>query len=298
VVAEFLVVTGIVVGVDGSNGAANALRWAVREADLHDIPVTAVLAWSYLDQHRAAATSFDPGYTEDDARAALDASVHAALDGAPAATVDRLVVCDRAAPALLAASSRADLLVVGARGLGGFRGLVLGSVSQQCLHHTARPICVVHGTHQLDGPLAGRIVVGVDGSSTAQQALQWAVDEARLRTAEIDIVHAWRAPIPFAGVAPLAATSMDPAAMERAARENLDINARSVNMVGLARRVNRILVSGGAAAMILETAKGADLVVVGSRGLGGFTSLLLGSVGQQVATHAGCPVVVIRPREK
>jgi nucleotide-binding universal stress UspA family protein len=134
----------IVVGVDESAGAAAALRWAMTEAEARGWSPRAVLAWGYLDQHHATpGQSFDPAYGEADAQAALDAIVAEVVGSARAATVDRKLVNDLPARALLDASEGADLLVVGARGLGGFRGLLLGSVSQQCLHHATCSVAVV-----------------------------------------------------------------------------------------------------------------------------------------------------------
>ena len=136
-----------------------------------------------------------------------------------------------------------------------------------------------------------RIVVGIDGSETARRSLQWAAGEARLRRAALEVVHAWS--MPYLLGLPYTSANVDPAWIEDAARSTLDAAVDSLDMTGLAQPVERILVAGGAASAILEAAKGADLVVVGSRGLGGFSGLLLGSVSHQVVHHANCPVVVI-----
>jgi nucleotide-binding universal stress UspA family protein len=148
----------IVVGVDGSEGAAAALRWAVQEGGYRrDATVVAVLAWSLLDQHHPDGRTFSPTYGPTEARQALAIYVERARAGeateaaegeagvAPnaAAAVELEVVNDLPARALLDASARADLLVVGARGLGGFRGLLLGSVSQQCAHHAPCPVVII-----------------------------------------------------------------------------------------------------------------------------------------------------------
>ncbi|HET7720992.1 MAG TPA: universal stress protein, partial [Acidimicrobiales bacterium] len=136
--------TGIVVGVDGSEGAATALRWAVEEGRIRGWPVTAVAAWALLDQrHVEPDAPFDPDYGADDAAAALAAHVSDALGPERSALVSRRTVNDLPATALLQAAEGADLLVVGARGLGGFKGLLLGSVSQHCLHHAPCPVAVV-----------------------------------------------------------------------------------------------------------------------------------------------------------
>ena len=135
-----------------------------------------------------------------------------------------------------------------------------------------------------------RIVVGVDGSGCSLRALQWAVDEARRRDATLDVVHAWH--LPNAGVYPYFAGYMDLDLFESDGRQILD-GALADAKVDSAVQVEPILVQAGAARALLDNAKGADLLVVGSRGRGGFAALLLGSVSHQVALHAPCPVVII-----
>ena len=135
-----------------------------------------------------------------------------------------------------------------------------------------------------------RIVVGVDGSEASERALQWAVEEAGLRGASVTIVNAWS--MAFAGGGfPYAGLAIDPGSFETAGQEVLDAAVRSAEASGVT--IETSLVCGGAAESLLAAAKGADLLVVGSRGRGGFTGLLLGSVSHQVAHHAPCPVVII-----
>jgi len=286
---------GIVVGVDGSDGAAGALQWAAREARLHRWDLTAVLAWGYLNQHHSDLSVFDPEYSTPQAEEALRTYIGKVLGPDEAADVRQRTVCDLPARALLESATGADLLVVGARGLGGFKSLLLGSVSQQCLHHATGPIAIVRAVEQPTGtePTMERIVVGVDGSQTSRAALEWAVQEARLRQASVEALIAWH--LPNVGAFPYVGTAFDPAAFEAAARETLDHVVDGVDADGLPRPIERIVYLGDASSGIITTAKGADLIVVGSRGLGGFSGLLLGSVGHHVAHHAPCPVVIIPP---
>jgi nucleotide-binding universal stress UspA family protein len=180
------------------------------------------------------------------------------------------------------------MLVVGARGLGGFRGLLLGSVSRQCLHHADVPTVVVRDKEDAG---AG-IVVGVDGSQAAQAALQWAVDEARLRDAGLTVVHAY--PLAPFGVYPYAAMSIDAALLPKAAEKVLDGCIDRVDTSDV--RLTRVTAVGGAAAPLVEMSGKAELVVVGSRGAGLLARMTLGSVASQVAAHAACPVAVIPHR--
>jgi nucleotide-binding universal stress UspA family protein len=281
---------GIIVGVDESAIAAEALRWAVSEGALRSQPVTAVLAWGYLDQHHATQDHpFDPDYHEDDARAALAALVERALG--PNATVEQRTICDLPARAVIEAGAGAELVVVGARGIGGFRGLLLGSVSRQVLHHAPCPVAVIHA------PLVQRperIVVGVDGSDVSRAALAWAVEEGRLRHAPVVAVHAWHAAVGgLAYVTPV----VDAEALEAAARQLLERELEAVDASGLPAPVERLIVIDSPAGAILDAAERATLIVVGKRGQGGFKELLLGSVSDQVTQHASCPVVLI-PRRR
>lgn len=131
----------IVVGVDGSDNAQRALRWAVEEARVRGVPVRVVTAWSYLQQPEG----FDPSWGEAGARRILDGAIDALGAAAEGVELERVVVCDLPARAVLDAARDAELLVVGARGLGGFRGLLLGSVSQQVAHHASCPVVIVPG---------------------------------------------------------------------------------------------------------------------------------------------------------
>jgi nucleotide-binding universal stress UspA family protein len=284
----------IVVGVDKSDGAEAAFRWAEREGRARGWSVTALLAWDYLDQHRARpGEPFDPTYNEADARRALDEIVVARGRRETSPLIERKVVQDLAARALLEASQEADLLVVGARGLGEFKGLLLGSVSQQVLHHARCPVVVVrpHGPPRRAKGIE-RIVVGIDGSDGSKRALDWALDAALAHGAAVEAVHAWMTP---AVAEPLAVMSLDPALLAEAARATLDAAIADADTHGLPAPIVRTVTVASAAGAILQAAEAADLVVVGARGIGGFRGLLLGSVSQQVANHATCPVVVIPP---
>jgi nucleotide-binding universal stress UspA family protein len=138
-----------------------------------------------------------------------------------------------------------------------------------------------------------RIVVGIDGSEGSELALEWAVDEARRRHAILDAVTAWQPP--YVSGYPVTTGTFDPRRLEEGAREILDHAVDSVDARGLPEPIGRFVNLGSAATTLIEAAKGADLLVVGTRGRGGFTGLLLGSVSQQVAHHAPCPVVIVPP---
>jgi nucleotide-binding universal stress UspA family protein len=136
-----------------------------------------------------------------------------------------------------------------------------------------------------------RIVVGIDGSETSRAALRWAMDEARQRKAAVEVVHAWHQP--FAGGYAYMG-EIDLSTFEEDARRVLDAAVDEVDTTGVPS-VEPILVADPPTQALLDAAKGASLLVVGTRGRGGFAGLLLGSVGQQVVHHAACPVVVVPP---
>jgi nucleotide-binding universal stress UspA family protein len=284
----------IVVGVDGSEHARRALLWAHHEAGLRGDELTAVLACGLFDQlHVGGGSSFDPDYGPADAAAALDATIADTVGAAAAAEIRTEAVCDLPARALLDAALDADLLVVGPRGRGELRELMLGSVTQACLHHARCPVAVVRTSDQQAAPRAEgadqRVVVGVDGSDDSARALRWALVDARLRGAVAAVVHAWHPPYSLS----FAAAAVDFPAFEDAATRLLDRVVDAVEPEFRDVPIERVLVSGSATDALLGAAQDADVVVVGGRGVGGFRGLLLGSVSQQLAHHAPCPVVVV-----
>jgi nucleotide-binding universal stress UspA family protein len=137
------------------------------------------------------------------------------------------------------------------------------------------------------------IVVGIDGSDDSRRALRWALDEARLRHTTLRVVHAWRMPYApaIAGYVPLPEAPLYDAA-KKGAQHVLDEELSAIEAADV--KVEPLLVEGSLVPMLLQAGKDADLLVVGSRGHGGFAELLLGSTGQQVAHHATCPVVIVR----
>jgi nucleotide-binding universal stress UspA family protein len=132
------------------------------------------------------------------------------------------------------------------------------------------------------------IVVGVDGSEQSLAALHWAVDEARMRRGKVHLITAWHYP-PVPSTVEDSGSNDSIHAAERVQADALKtVAAEDVDITGM-------LVRGSPATALLDAAKDADLLIVGSRGHGGFSGLLLGSTSSQVAHHAPCPVLVVRP---
>ena len=139
-----------------------------------------------------------------------------------------------------------------------------------------------------------RIVVGVDGSAAAGRALEFAIEEARLRHAELQVVHVWHYPlVASTGYAPPVEAEVY-TALEQAGHELVDDAVAEAQSAGV--EAAGTVVEGPVAEALVEAAEEADLLVVGSRGRGGFAGLLLGSVSQQCAHHARCAVTIVPRR--
>ncbi len=141
----------------------------------------------------------------------------------------------------------------------------------------------------------GLIVVGVDGSEESRAALRWAVEEARLRKAAVFAVHAWWAVPELEPGTPVLDEDWERLRDQEAERFVREFVEHTLGATRARVEITAVPVQGvTASAALLEAARDADLLVVGSRGVGGFKGLLLGSVGQQCLQHAGCPVVIVR----
>ncbi|HEY7667296.1 MAG TPA: universal stress protein [Actinomycetota bacterium] len=144
--------------------------------------------------------------------------------------------------------------------------------------------------------MSARLVVGVDGSQTATLAVRWAAREATLRGASLELVSAWEIPVTGVGFgygfAPIPDEMIK--GLEQGAEELLAEAAEAARTEAPEIQIETRVVEGPAASALLEASKDADMLVVGSRGMGGFRELLLGSVSAQCAHHASCPVVIVR----
>lgn len=270
----------IIVGVDGSPSSEEALRWAAGQARLTGQEFHAVITWQVPVAHEGwGVGEFDwAGHATE----TLQKSAANVLGQPGAPEVVQHVIRGHPAKVLTEAVGDADLLVVGSRGHGGFAGLVVGSVSQHLVAHAPCPVVVHHG-HRAP---VGRIVVGVDGSPESQQALRWAAEQARLAGSTLRAVLAWQLPVGY-GLADLPAPDWS-----AHASQTLATAVAAACDKDDAATVEQEVVEGETAEMLLRRALDADLLVVGSRGRGGFSGLLLGSVSQHAAAHAPCPVVV------
>jgi nucleotide-binding universal stress UspA family protein len=280
----------IVVGFDGSESSQQAIEWAASEAERRRASVRVVTSYSMepLTDFAAGATDSGVDMTEIEAECTdrLQSATAAVFDGHPG--VDHEIEAVRVSPAraLLTEAEHADLVVVGSTGAGAFTRFLLGSTTGALLASCPCPVVVV----PTEAPEStGRIVVGTDGSEHADHAVRWAADEADRRGAELVIVHGWKRHYHLTIEGVDQADDFTPVDAELI----LDQAVEAVRAVSGANVVGQ-LVEGSVADTLLDLSKTADLLVVGSRGRGGFRAMLFGSIASSVATHSHCPAVIVR----
>ncbi|ROP36099.1 universal stress protein [Saccharothrix texasensis] len=279
----------IVVGVDGSASALTAVRWAAEEAARHRAPLELVHA--YLLPRRGYPELVLTGHEVRDAferqgRQWLADAADSVRDLVP--EVRTSLVVDRPAAAMIAASRGARLVVLGSQGLGGFSGLIIGSVAVSVAAHGKSPVAIVRGAYRDTGP----VVLGVDGEPAGEEAIAFAFAEASVRGTTLVALLAWTALLaetPYA-----ASLSVDWDEVEDHQRQLLAQRLAGWRQEYPDVVVERRVVRERPAKALLDAARDARLLVVGSRGRGGFAGMLLGSTSQALVYHAPCPLVVVR----
>jgi len=285
---------GIVVGYDGSEHASIAVDWAATEAVSRGVMLTLAAATSVpLEGMRFGGSVLTPDAI-DDLLQRLQEATQARADEArkahPGLDVGVKVSLGSPASVLVEASANADMVVVGSRGMGGFRGLLVGSVGVQVASNAACPAVVVR---KAPSPTASTVVVGVDGSELSLAALDFAFDMADRRGWRVLAVHAWEIPAYDVLAAPSGPPPIDieelAASEERAFAESLaGLRDRHPDVV-----VEQAVVKGQSVRAILDACDDPALIVLGSRGRGEFLGAVLGSVSQGVLHRAKVPVAVI-----
>lgn len=283
----------IVVGIDGSANSEAALDWAVTEASRRKLRLH--LFGAGIRQIRGGEPIYsdwqsDAALTRDALEAAdkhLEAALVRARESAPSLIITLESVVDSAAGGLVDLSAEADTIVLGRSGHGPLVGAALGSVALQVVTHAQCPVVVVRASTD-DTTNARGVVVGVDGSGGSELALGYAFEQASWRDVPLDVVHTWWTS---------ATRALTPESMsDQVTNQRLTL---SETLVGWSEKypdveVRTSLPMGPTAFTLTEAADHAELLVVGSRGRGGFRSLLLGSVSQGVLQHATCTVAVVR----
>ena len=286
----------LVVGVDGSAASYAAVGWTAQEATIRGLPVRLV--------HVVAPTSMSSTEAPNDtitheqevkARHVID-QARRIVDGVQGEARLKVRVEIRYAgvlATLVDASRDAHMIVVGARGFDGFGWHMLGSVSAGLLHHAHCPVTIVR-----DPESAGReihddapVVVGIDGSRASEAATALAFEEASRRRVPLVALHAWS----DVGVFPI--LGMDWHVYRDEGDEVLGERLAGWQEIYPDVQVHRRLVCDVPARWLVNESDSAQLVVLGSRGRGGFDGLHLGSVSSAVAQSARVPVIVVRSRD-
>ncbi|WP_028923900.1 universal stress protein [Pseudonocardia acaciae] len=278
----------VVAGVDASSDSARGLARAAEEARARGVPLHVVHALPPIYTEMPLAPA-DERALWDSAKEVVDAAL-AALDPRPAVPVTSEVVNDLPAKVLIGASRQASLVVLGARGHTALSGLLLGSVSQQVCSHAHCPVVVARETAD---PNARRIVVGVDGSAGADLALGYAMQVAARDQVPVTAVFGWRdhdGRTTGTGAPAWTHTAERIAAAERLLERATEAWASKYPDVAVTREAIPV----AASRILADASEHAAMVVVGTRGRGGFAGLLLGSVSHSVLHHARCPVAVVR----
>lgn len=294
--AEAVTPQPIVVGVDGSESATQAVRWAAREAARRQAPLLLVHACSTVPVVTPPGVTLPRSYHDamlEQGTQWLSDAAEAATAAAPDARVRTELPNGFAAEQLIGRSASAQLVVLGSRGLGGFTGMVVGSIAVAVVTHGHCPVVVVRGVAATDPPSELPVAVGVDGSPASDAAVRFAFDAAAARGVPVVAVHTWM------DVA--LGVEWDAVDWERIEAQEHPLLAERL---ATARErhpgvpVQRVVTQDRPARTLLEVAQHAQLVVVGSRGRGGFRGLLLGSTSQALIYHSPCPVAVVPLRRQ
>ncbi|WP_017559825.1 universal stress protein [Nocardiopsis baichengensis] len=284
----------VLAAVDGTEASLRALDWAADEALMRGRRLRIVYAFDWPLYHRVPAGL--PGFSFDElGRGVVEEAARRAAERSAGLDVETAYKVGDAAPILLLEAAEAELAVVGSRGQSRLGAVMLGSTGMELAAAGRCPVVVV--PDRAPKPPVQRIVVGLDGSASARAAADWAFSAAAARGAVLRAVIAHRAVAqnilgsPGASVHEAAHAELAAAAAE--ARRLL-----SESLAGLREHypqveVEESAIPGHPAQVLADTSAGADLLVVGSRGRGGFTGMLLGSVSQSALVHSTVPVAVV-----
>ncbi|WP_430501236.1 universal stress protein [Micromonospora trifolii] len=284
----------VVVGVDGSPSSLVAADHAARAALLRSRPLLLAHGYLHPSGYGVPLNPYDLGVPapSEEAQQMLERTAAELTGRWPGLAVEVRQVLGGPGATMIEESRRAELVVVGSRGLGGFAGLLLGSVGAQVAAHAHCPVLVVRPDEQ-PMPVDGPVLVGVDGSESSRLAVGLGADEAARRDVPLVLVHV--GPPDGARTVPEEIEESQAAYQAEAVRLLADasavVRAEHPDLVVREHPVR----AAGAAQGLIEASGTASLLVVGTRGRAGFAGLLLGSVSQAAIQHAHCPVLVAHP---
>ncbi len=283
----------VVVGVDGSDSALRAVRWGAAEAGRRGVPLRLVIAFAWVSDGAAGHHGHGERYREillDAARGKLVDAAVVAEKAVPGGNVEQQLIVGSPIAVLAEEARRAQVLVLGDRGLSRIEGLLVGSVAVALAAHAPCPVVVVRGAEAAHAATAP-VVVGVDGSATSDAAVAFAFESAAARHTGLVAVHCWS---DMSFEPEIAALVYDRDAVEAGERTLL-----SGRLAGWPEKypevdIAQLVIREGAATGLLAQAVRAQLVVVGSRGHGDFAGWVLGSVSNALLHRSPCPVAVVR----
>lgn len=284
----------ILVGVDGSREALQAAEWAGARAQINNAQLQIVCAYA-LPSYTAASMESGFAVIDNDAiRASAQTVVEEALTHLAKLGYQAEGRVEPGDPTavLVQLSQQADLIVVGTRGTGGFADRLLGATSSALPAYSRCPVVVVpgRGPDQQFTPVK-KIVIGVDGSRRSRKSLRRAIEEAALWGAQLTAVDA----VPMASSAGVLAwlpATVDRESILRDVRDELKAICEAETAVS-GVEIHSHALDGNPAALLTEFSTAVELVVVGTRGRGGFAGVLMGSTSQSVLAHSTCPVLVV-----
>ena len=289
----------VVVAVDGSEASKNAVRWAANTALKRGIPLR--IASSYtMPQFLYAEGMVPPKELFEDLQAEtlekIEEGRAIAHEVAPELKIGHTVAEGSPIDMLLEMSQDVTMIVMGSRGMGGLSGMVMGSVSASVVSHAACPVVVVRENNNVtEMNKYGPVVVGVDGSEVSQKATAYAFKEADARGAELIAVHTWMDMQVQASLAGLSAAQAEWAEVEKEQAELLTERIASFQEEYPNVQVKKLIARDRPVRALTDASDGAQLLVVGSHGRGGFKGMLLGSTSRALLQSAPCPMMVVRP---
>lgn len=291
----------VVVAVDGSEASNNAVRWAANTASKRGVPLR--LAASYtMPQFLYAEGMVPPQELFDELQTETMETVEAARtiahEVAPDIKIGYTIAEGSPIDMLLEMSSDVTMIVMGSRGLGGLSGMVMGSVSAAVVSHAKCPVVVVREDNQVtDTNKYGPVVVGVDGSEVSQRATEFAFEEAQARGAKLVAIHTWMDMQVQASLAGLAAAQQEWNVIEDEQTQLLHDRIQPLLERFPDVDVDMVITRDRPIRALEDSAKDAQLLVVGSHGRGGFRGMLLGSTSRALLQSSPCPMVVVRPTD-
>lgn len=282
----------VVVGVDGSTSASQAVRWAAEEAARRKTGLAIVHSCMVVPVHAPHVAGSSEAYADavfDHGRVLLAEATTLATETAPQVEVTTELISGGAAEQLVGRSASAQLVVLGSRGLGGFTGLLVGSIAVAVTTHAHCPTVVVR---EPSSDAGAPVVVGLDGSPSSDAALAFAFEAAALRGVAVHAVRTWwDLTAETAWQRGLTATNL--ASIEAAEQGLLAEQLATCAAAYPDVPVHQTHTRDRPAHTLVQQSANAQLVVVGTRGRGGFRGLLLGSTSQALIHHARCPVAVV-----